>query len=80
MTQELSLEQVRHLLDVQHTIHGFIAALRFHGVLVDRSPAAQDTITLKINDRRIVLRGHGSQQPMPLDLKLKLLTTLGLTR
>ena len=38
MIQELSLEQIRHLLDVPHTIHGFIAALRFHGVLVNRSP------------------------------------------
>jgi hypothetical protein len=80
MTQELPLEQLRHLLDAPHTVHGFITALRSHGVLVDRSPAAPDTITLRRGAKRAVLRGHGTQQPLPRDLKLKHLKTLGLVR
>jgi hypothetical protein len=80
MIRELSFDQLRYLLDVPHTVHEFIAALRFHGVVVDRSPAAPDTITLRLEDRRVVLRGHGSQQPLPLDLRLKHLKTLDLAR
>jgi hypothetical protein len=80
VNQELSLEQLRQLLDVPHTVHGFITALRSHGVLVDRSPAAPDTITLRLGGRRVVLRGHGTQQSLPLELKLKHLKTLGLAR